>query len=60
MNRPECPADLYALTVLKQFGDIGECEGMIRLKWILHRELSIQMDEDEFTLRITREKNKTL
>lgn len=60
MNRPECPADLYALTVLKQFGDVGEWKGAIRVKWILHRELSIQMDEYEFKIRVSREKNKTL
>jgi len=60
MTRPECSPDLLIVTFIDQFADAGEWEGTIRLKWILHRELSIQMDADEIVLRATREKNKTL
>jgi hypothetical protein len=58
--RPEATPDQLIASYLKQFGEVGEWAGTIRIKWILNSATSTQMDDDELILLATREKNKTL
>lgn len=59
MIRCERSNDELIEVLARQFISTGEIHGLIRLKWLMHDELSIQLDQDEITLRAIREKNKT-
>ena len=60
MNRPEATPDLLLETYLEQFEKVGAWTDAIRLKWVMHRETTVQTDDDETVLLATRVKNKTL
>lgn len=60
MIRAEASPENLIVTYLDQFGDVGEWNGIIRLKWILNSSASSQIDSDHLVVLAMREKNKTL
>lgn len=60
MKRSECAVDDLLATYVNELSNAGDWTAVMRLKWLMHRELAIQMNEDEIILRATKEKNKTL
>lgn len=60
MIRSEVAPEQLTIGYLEQFCRVGEIEQTIRIMWILNSASTLQIDEDELTLRITRAKNKTL
>lgn len=60
MSRPECTPERLVIGILDNFGQYGEWDGSIRLKWILNAAAGTQFEDDEVVLLAIREKNKTL